>query len=1175
MKHLKFFLIPLFLLLAATTLIACSTPSPGGESSTEPFPEEETIESFVVRREDMTVNGSAKRLSDGTILLSQEGRKHSVTFTVTAPVSGIYRFDMPTETCEGYLHYLYTMNDTVEEEWSGGHAESRMGTEKSVSVAESDDEYMVGNLSPDGQAEAYIYLRAGKNDICMYIGGSLLNTKLGMGDITVSHVLTFTEGTQLLFGESKSEGYENIYTAMSSTMNNGMFLREGSTVYFDLNAPEKGHYTLYGLLSTSATKVTLSSMTESFIAGDSVYSSVTLGGLSTSVVLLPIAELDLDAGTHTVRLDVPQGWFHYNLLILKQTGYYDASNALLLEQDDFDFDKTTGGFSVDLSLTGKSPYADTKGLTLRVDISGTANGKAFTESLSETRGSGFVTSSHFSFDGVDGVESIRIVCGVYDGDRLVTALPEFKFSVGSGLRVLIMTDTHYTGSNMYQKYYDYGNNRWIENTLKNANNYTAEYDIYGWTSDEKLQRIMDDTIMRYENGEIDMVFILGDAAMNDGNYGKFETNNVRYTGTVYSDPSGETCNGFETHPLNVSYMVKEYFFDQLSEHGIPYYVANGNHDYLYTYNDDKTDLDYTMWENLYHYAELFGHRTDEENGKYVRDSDGHYVCYEDSDSADFLVRVIRRDGAVKILSAMSESELLAFKERYEGDGNCYDFYVSEDTLTESDELLCAFVMVNGFQIDTYDYYTQVGVVNGNFTGQTIRYSFLKDHFVEAMFAQTVDYENVYIVGHLVGAAHVKTMIEKYPGVKAIFSGDVHNENVSQVMGIVSNYVVGHNASAYDIDSYYNADGTPDNQYYYSRGTSTIGNQIWGDFTRHPFNFMTLDVYADDLSYAERVHLAAFYENGYQTRLTYDEVRGMDVRYKRAIADASYDTGRVYYVTKGDTALYTESELITSGADMGKYRAVYLGGDVAEVGQEYAYLTDSYRENELNHPLYRMDRSGNLYTLAGEALGATATVARFTEGTTVRIDGYGTYTIMGLVGEVSGHYLYDEKGDYVYVDENGDYVFYQAIEKADDYIEASIQSYSAEIPYERIWFYLNEDDQFVMLDEDEDGILDDGVYDDIRLVTFDDIAANSNRKSSKYYVDPDVNTASSVRAKIVVEDGRIVSGEGFCNFSYVCEYTYADGSFADEWDILHDLDENGDTVYGMYIPYMVYEGVWYN
>lgn len=771
------------------------------------------------------------------------------------------------------------------------------------------------------------------------------------------------------------------------------------------------------------------------------------------------------------------------------------------------------------------------------------------------------------------------------------------------LRILFLTDTHYTGTNILQKLREYNMTakedgkpygyildagHGEDNSLKWYNGYTREYDVYGWTSDEKLQSVVDELCGKYENGEFDAVFFLGDQSMNDHPYGRFETNNALYkasfsqpTWPVFGDPERPSCEGFWESPDNGSYLVKKLFLDQLAKKGIPYFCANGNHDYLYTYSKDKSDLDYTPFEKLYHYAELFGHRSDSDNGSYLRGEDDAYIHYSDSDSVTYLVRLIRRDGRVRVVSAMTEKALSAFREKHAGDGNCYDYFVGEDSLTDKDEKLAAFLMVNGFGYESYRLYTEIGILPDkdgkvNYAYQTIRYNekSLRKDFIDRMAAAAKDYPVAYIVGHLAFGKTVTEYFEKYDNMKAVFYGDTHCEERS-VRDDVPFLCCGHYAVASDIDAYMNGD-VPDAQYFYSRGVPKIYNRIWGDMTRHPWNYLSLEAEKTG-SFAVQCHQAFFYQNGSQV-LTHDNVNGIDKRYLRATADpARYGVRKLYFVFPGDTALYPAEELSVERKAQG--RVVYAGGTVHRTGGRYACLSDDYCENEWRTPKLYLDTAGRVFTPDGKEVGTCDvsglrdcmrgnefrrdSVSAFPEGRSVSFNGV-TYTVSGTCGEFSGGYLTDEKGDYVYLDRDGHYVFVDPVPRTDDTGSAQSFGDAAYVPYQRDWFYTNRRGENVPLDFGRDAVIT-----DIQLIPEKTVATDSAYNMMKYFVDPALNPESRVSAHITVKDGKITEGEGFCGFAYRLRYSYADGTPVNTDNIRLYPDENGNPVYGIYIPYMEY------
>ncbi len=818
----------------------------------------------------------------------------------------------------------------------------------------------------------------------------------------------------------------------------------------------------------------------------------------------------------------------------------------------FEADPHRGSFSFEMTLASSDKSLENTELELRLLGSYVTedNKKTDTEETFSVTGlSDALTIESAAKDGFkSGIYSLRVY-KKSDKSFLGEAL-HFSLCGDDEFRAYILTDTHYTGTNANFDIYNYTTEEYVsgEGGVKNYNNYTAEYDNYGWTSDEKIQRVMDDILMRYQTGEIHMVFILGDAAMNDGNYYHFAQDHVKYhTGTAYlqngvllppgtpglpsTTPSthyGDSILDFWDSPLNVSYLYREKFMTQLADAGVPYYIANGNHEYQFYYNEDKTDIDYTPWEDMYHYQELFGHKN----------AQGEYT---DATSVDFLVRVIRRDGEFKVLSALSTSDLAAFKERNKNDGNCYDFYVSEDSVTASDTLVTAFMMVNPHQIDTYDKYMTMHITYDiatkqySYQWQTLRPSYYQEDILMEIGHTSADFSNVWIVSHHHSETNeIARVIAAQPNIRGSFFGDVHTEETYKNRSGIPSWVVGYYSHSYDIDSYFVKDpatgkntSTPDNQYYYDRGNPKVANKIWGDTMRHPFNHVILHV-QDTMAYVEREHQAVYYANDWQERLTFDWVRGWDKDYARAV-DFSEEIGTSF--KEGN-------------------RTVYVGGVVGSVGTEWAYIGKTYVKNKYNKPEYIIKPATktrySVCDLSGNEIGGTVGVSTIMEeGEAFTYKGE-TYYLLSKIGGVSGHYLYDENGNYVYKTKNDDLAFYTPTRDANGNL---VKEY----------FYMNDKDQFVALGEWQNGsyVLKDGIYTDIRLYK----AGTDHIKQA--------NGKWNVKSgKIEIQNGVIVRGEGFTGFSYAHSFVDGNGNAIPKSDIA--LASDG---YGYYAPREAYNGQW--
>ncbi len=830
---------------------------------------------------------------------------------------------------------------------------------------------------------------------------------------------------------------------------------------------------------------------------------------------------------------------------------------------DFDADRKSGAFSFTLSLASEDPSLTDTAMTLSLLGSAvTTDNKRISIEKSYTVDT---LSDKITIE-TDAIENFKT--GIYslrvfkasDNSFLGEAL-HFTLRSDDEFRAYLLTDTHYTGTNETLLVYNYdtGLYQTPKNGTKSYNGYTNEYDNYGWTSDEKLQRVMDDILMRYKTGEIDMVFILGDAAMNDGNYANYASDHTRYQngsitylqngkpvppGTVIPENVpykatplphyGKSILEFWDAQLNVSHVLREKFLSQLSAAGVPYYLANGNHDYQYYYNEDKTALDYTPWENMYHYQELFGHKN--EKGEYY-----------DATSVDFLIRVIRRDGEFKVLSALSESELASFRERNKNDGNCYDFYVSEDSLTGSDEHITAFMMMNPQQIESYKKYMELCVtydlvtgVKDNY-GQTVRPDYYLKDIIMEMGEAGRDFSNVWLLAHYhLDTVGLNQLTSTYKNIRGFFSGDVHTEQYYEKKSGIPSWIAGYYSHSYDVDTYYVRDSEtgeyardphgnliPDNQYYYDRGNPKVANKIWGDTTQHPFNHVILHI-DEATAYVEREHQGVFYENDWQEALTYDWVRGWDPDYKHAV-DTTKEAG-------------------TSFQD--GQRTVYVGNDVAVVGAEHAYIGRSYVKNKYNKNelmlKHDFEKTYLICDLAGNELGDEVKIDRFEEGASFTYQGE-TYYILSMIGGISGHYLYDENGNYVYRASNGKLVYYDFLkDKNGDLVKE--------------YFYMNKNGAFVALGEwDNDGNykLIDGIYSDIRL--YNKAEDHSMQAHGKWNVE---------NGTIEIQNGVIVRGEGFTGFGYAYEFVDGNGRYIPKARV-----ELASENLGYYVPREGYLGFW--
>lgn len=442
------------------------------------------------------------------------------------------------------------------------------------------------------------------------------------------------------------------------------------------------------------------------------------------------------------------------------------------------------------------------------------------------------------------------------------------------LRLAVLTDLHYTGTDAVDEKSGLA--------YKHFNNYTHEYDIYGWSSDRKLTEIVNQLLNDYKCGRIDAVFLLGDNAMNDGNYRNFCEEHLAWQ-EHYVQRYGTMDDFFHGSPLNVSALVKKKYIDRLIKAGIPVFSANGNHDYCMRYKTDETGkgyLDYSAWEAMYHYKEMFGYS-----------------------ETEYAVRFARRDGKLIVYTNLPDVRLSEM--HAEG----FTSLVNDEQ--PSDTPLAAFIVVDPFGVKSFEKYLHFGTPSGvpvyGWACQTFRVERGNEELLRKMAKDTRDYPFAALMGHLISAApDMYLPVVKDYKIDAVLYGDVHTEKESFHEDGTPDFCCGHYAAAYDIDTYTLYDGSPDLQYYNGRGAK---NTTWGDMMRHPWNHIELSVGENDFELV-RVRAPFFYENSAQDRLTFDEIAGKDpAPFPYLSPDGSY-----IYDENGQTVLSGAENFTTAGGD---------------------------------------------------------------------------------------------------------------------------------------------------------------------------------------------------------------------------------------------------------------------
>lgn len=526
---------------------------------------------------------------------------------------------------------------------------------------------------------------------------------------------------------------------------------------------------------------------------------------------------------------------------------------------------------------------------------------------------------------------------------------------GGELRVLYVTDLHFSGT--YEKSSVTGG------SYLHSNSYWGESEFFGWDNETRLQMVMDELCAMYRRGEYDMVLFLGDNSRNDGCYRKFLPSDQRYwnnyrhnnTAGSYDESAaengnaiagtyflGESLDEFWGSGFDFNYVLKEKYFSQLTDFHIPYFVAVGNHDWDFLYDYETGEVSWEPWENLYHYGDIFGYEPD-----------------------NFLVRAVRMDGKVRIVTNLTDSEL----EKYHDAGYTYYTNASEMNRT-SYEKIASVAVLNPF---TYVY--DPNVTSINVTGDITQYVGCNEEVLEDILSDS--YDTTYLAAHLFsnGDAALGEALATRTNVKGIFYGDNHCEASGKVCGVPS-FCVGTTISSLHFDTY------PDASYFYCRSNSK--NVVWGNLENHPWSFTRMHLRTDGYTDVYRDRFSGYYEEGL-FNLTSSQMVGMDLRYTRATMSSRNAELLESLVFVGD-----------NGEDL-KMHVVYNGTKIEAYALNDANGTEVARYKTIAHLSFR---DGNhILTIGGETMAKNGSLR------------YGN--------------LYDETGLPVLVDADGKYVYVTA------------------------------------------------------------------------------------------------------------------------------------------------------
>lgn len=891
----RFLPLMLLMILCLTAILPACSPKPEPEDEnfeipeTDPYTEKlpaPVTAAYEVAAAGAALSGNAALLSDGKTVFLPRGEGNAMEITVTAAHAGYYALYTRYNACKNYVHYYYAVNLSGGS-FAGINAVGRIEKEGDGLPVTGNEDYRVADSTAFALTQ-YIYLVSGENRIKFYITGSEDKSDIGIAALRFDLVgQTYPENVSDVFASDAVASDCILATSGSagSTLrdgtSNGGFFRPGSRVALNVTIPESGVYRMEGLISSGGTTLTLTEKDKTAVLAVTSIPRKNLGNCSTAAEYVSgIASLYLTAGMHTLYIDVADGWFHFaNLRFTKTADYPDRKNISVVGNG-FTYDAESGKFTLNVNVNGTTTRPDkTIVETVTVRLYGRSGNTLSEKVYSKTAND---LTENYSAALAKNLDYVKADITFSDRRGKTIGTDTLTYDTADRLHILFITDTHYTGTNAL----DPNGKEW-----KWYNHYTYEYDVYGWTSDEKLQQLMDQILEEDKRDPVDMVFFLGDCAMNDGNYRNYCDYHESYSGK-----NGETLDDFfdEDCMLNISRIVKEKFYDQLTAAGIPYFVANGNHDYCMRLGVDENGneyLDYSAWEAMYHYEELFGFT-----------------------KTSYVVRAVNRNGELKIVTNLSDARLAEFWKQG------YTWFINDEK--ETDKPLVAIPIVDGFGLETYKKYLHYNPAkDGDYTYQTFRYEGIDPALLYAMMEKTVGCPAVYLAGHLVGSSEeaVVDCIRKY-GVQAVLYGDVHTQESYTLAG-VPKWCVGQFSVAYDMDRYYTPDGEPDNQYYYDRGNPKLSNVTWGDMTRHPWSYVSMEIYGG-VGKIERVQAAYYYENGAQTRLTYNTITGDNVKYRHYLDENGktvYDQyGNPVYVDGNGTPVYRVVDKDAAGRLVKRY-----------------------------------------------------------------------------------------------------------------------------------------------------------------------------------------------------------------------------------------------------------------
>ncbi len=1047
-----------------------------------------------------------------------------ISFTYNAPVSGYYAIRIQAKDCGSFQRvHLYS---SVNGSYYGGYQAHNDRTNKGT--ATSDADYVLADNTRyaffDGNV-MYQYLNKGQNTLTI-AHRSDSGAKFGISDVQVMLYDEIADGSKVLPYSAMRTAEDNAtsagYTSNRGWQYGGLQFGGDKYLYQKVTITESGLYSLSAMMCSDTNTVYVTDAGEKALPVTcDIKVSLASADWKMAGVPVTLGQMMLEAGDYVFKLSADSLIGGISLMAFEKIGVYDVAGTYSVNLSGVSYDVDTDLLTMVCQVGGyvdnaTAPHSGKVVLSI-YDKENTSTALVTLAPLAKTD---FIQTFNIeeTLAELQGNKNYVIKADYYDENDTLLQTVQKDFSTYDA-KILFITDIHFSGSN------DYVNG----GRVLTQGSYYGEAEFYGWDNENKLQLTMDQLIKMYREGTYDMVFVDGDVSRNDSFTRKFMPQDQRYWNAYKrNNPYNSYAESYAA--AEAAGVAQGLTGDALTAYAKEQAIAG-----TFFLGNDISEFWGSVYDNNYVIVQKFfsqltaehipyflvigNHDWEFELDRETGETDWspwenqlHYGEIFGYDYDDFLVRMMSVEGeGKKILTVLSDEKLQEYKDAG------YTFYTNEAEVAawksagKKVKNLCSVAVFNTFDYvydkDSAEKYPSYNGIN--VAGDITVYSGLNRTYANMMMADAEEFgAPTYLTAHIFHGndSVLLDILDRYDIVKAMVYGDEHDEKELWVGGRPS-WCAGCIFSSFDLDQMKKADGTLDNVYYYARsGQSGAQSYVWGDMETHPWSMVHLYA-SDSKTVLEREHLTAYYQNGKQN-LTHTQMVGRDIRYTRARLDMTDKTklSTLTFTDKTGTAAWHIGEYIEENGVITGYKFYDAENTYVKTVNT---LTFSYIKDG-EHVLF----------VGNEVLD--------TDGVTMR---------KGC--------LFDENRNYVFVDADGKYVYinFEKDESGD---------------YKREWFYISNDAEYLAAnplgfkDADLSG-----------TVTYTDVATVHDTIGQKYFHESGCFNVSS--AAIVVKDGVVDSGARFLHYNYVYTFTYADGSAATP---LEDK-ENGETVYGLYIPPELY------